>query len=87
MTAGIDFGLALMATIAGEDMARGAQLAIEYAPAPPFSSGTPDEALPQTLRQVTRLFEPFRQSLDAVIPLVLEPAPRGEPPANSRRAH
>ena len=65
VTAGIDFGLALMATIAGEEAARAAQLTIEYAPAPPFSSGTPGRARSETLEQVTRLFEPYRQALSA----------------------
>lgn len=41
VTAGIDFALALMARIAGEDHARMVQLALEYDPAPPFSGGTP----------------------------------------------
>lgn len=44
VTAGIDFGLALIAEVAGEDVAKTIQLAVEYAPAPPFRSGTPEEA-------------------------------------------
>lgn len=44
VTAGIDFSLALMARIAGEDHARAVQLALEYDPAPPFDSGSPDKA-------------------------------------------
>ena len=44
VTAGIDFGLALAAAIAGEEAARRVQLMIEYAPAPPFRNGTPAEA-------------------------------------------
>lgn len=44
VTAGIDFSLALMAHIAGEDHARAVQLALEYDPAPPFDSGSPDKA-------------------------------------------
>ncbi|OLT42671.1 AraC family transcriptional regulator [Saccharomonospora sp. CUA-673] len=42
ITAGIDFGLTLAAEIAGEDVAREVQLRLEYDPAPPFDSGTPD---------------------------------------------
>ncbi len=41
VTAGIDFALTLMAEIAGEEMAKRAQLALEYDPAPPFDSGSP----------------------------------------------
>jgi len=44
VTAGIDFGLALTAAIRGEDHARLVQLSLEYDPAPPFDSGSPDRA-------------------------------------------
>lgn len=46
VTAGIDFALALMARIAGDDAARAVQLALEYDPAPPFTAGSPDKAGP-----------------------------------------
>jgi cyclohexyl-isocyanide hydratase len=49
VTAGIDFGLALMAHVAGPELARVTQLALEYSPQPPFRSGTPQEAAPETL--------------------------------------
>ena len=44
VTAGIDFALALMARIAGDDVARAVQLALEYDPAPPFDAGSPAKA-------------------------------------------
>lgn len=44
VTSGIDFGLTVVAEIAGETVARGIQLGIEYDPAPPFDSGHPDRA-------------------------------------------
>ena len=44
VTAGIDFGLSVVAEIAGEMAARKIQLGIEYDPAPPFDSGHPDKA-------------------------------------------
>jgi cyclohexyl-isocyanide hydratase len=44
VTAGIDFGLFVVAEIAGETMARKIQLGMEYDPAPPFDSGDPDRA-------------------------------------------
>ncbi len=56
VTAGIDFGLAVMAHIAGEEVARCAQLAMEYSPNPPFASGTPKEALPETVKIVSTMF-------------------------------
>ena len=39
VTAGIDFGLRLLAELAGEDVARRAQLELEYDPHPPFDGG------------------------------------------------
>jgi cyclohexyl-isocyanide hydratase len=44
VTAGIDFALALTAAIRGEAHARMIQLALEYDPAPPFDSGSPERA-------------------------------------------
>jgi len=44
VTAGIDFGLALLAELAGDATARAVQLHLEYAPAPPFDSGDPETA-------------------------------------------
>ena len=49
VTAGIDFGLAVLSHLAGPELARVVQLALEYSPQPPFRSGTPEEAAPQTL--------------------------------------
>ena len=47
VTSGIDFGLALLAELKGEDVARRVQLSLEYAPAPPFDTGTPAQASPE----------------------------------------
>ncbi|MFP6584903.1 MAG: DJ-1/PfpI family protein [Candidatus Hydrogenedentota bacterium] len=52
VTAGIDFGLAMVAEIAGEEVAKTIQLGMEYSPKPPFTSGTPDEASPETVQRV-----------------------------------
>jgi len=49
VTAGIDMALAVMAEIAGVDYAETVQLALEYAPEPPFDSGRPERARPQIL--------------------------------------
>lgn len=51
VTAGIDFGLALVAAIAGEEYARFVQLSLEYDPAPPFDSGAPGKADAKTLER------------------------------------
>lgn len=44
VTAGIDFALTVAAEIAGEGVAQTIQLSLEYDPAPPFNSGSPDKA-------------------------------------------
>jgi cyclohexyl-isocyanide hydratase len=44
VTAGIDFAFALTAAVRGEDHARLIQLALEYDPAPPLDSGSPERA-------------------------------------------
>jgi cyclohexyl-isocyanide hydratase len=49
VTAGIDFALTVVAELAGRATAQGIQLQIEYAPAPPFDSGTPETAPPDVL--------------------------------------
>jgi cyclohexyl-isocyanide hydratase len=46
VTAGIDFGLRLLAELRGEDVAKLTQLALEYDPQPPFNAGSPREAGP-----------------------------------------
>jgi len=43
VSAGIDMALRLVQRIAGDDLARGIQLGIEYDPAPPFDAGSPEK--------------------------------------------
>lgn len=52
ITAGIDFGLSLVAEIAGEDQARSIQLAMEYCPEPPFNCGSPSVAPSALVKRV-----------------------------------
>lgn len=61
VTAGIDIGLTIAAELAGEDVAKMIQLAIEYAPAPPFNSGRPEVAEEKTVAAVKSLFAGFAQ--------------------------
>ena len=56
VTAGIDFGLAMLAQTHGEDFAKTMQLGLEYAPAPPFDVGTPDKAPQELVDRVMGLF-------------------------------
>jgi cyclohexyl-isocyanide hydratase len=52
VTAGIDFALTLAAELTDERTAQAVQLALEYAPSPPFEAGRPDLAPPDVLVQV-----------------------------------
>jgi cyclohexyl-isocyanide hydratase len=54
VTAGIDFGLTLAAELAGEQVAREIQLTLEYNPAPPFDSGSPQAADPALVDKVQK---------------------------------
>jgi cyclohexyl-isocyanide hydratase len=56
VTAGIDAALLVAAKLRGVDEAQAVQLSIQYAPEPPFSSGTPQTAPPHVLRTVTDRF-------------------------------
>lgn len=56
VTAGIDFALTIAAEIAGEDVAQAIQLAVEYAPAPPFNAGRPETAPARVLERVRRIY-------------------------------
>ena len=61
VTAGIDFGLRVIAEIAGEEVARIIQLGVEYNPQPPFDAGSPERAGP-ALTQRTREMAAARQA-------------------------
>ena len=49
VTAGIDGALTVASLMRNERAAQQIQLSIEYAPAPPFNSGTPETAPPKVL--------------------------------------
>jgi cyclohexyl-isocyanide hydratase len=52
VTAGIDFALTLVSILVDQPTAEAIQLRLEYNPAPPFSSGSPDTAPPQILARL-----------------------------------
>lgn len=56
ITAGIDFGLRVIAELAGEEIAKRVQLKLEYDPAPPFRSGHPSVAEPAIVEAVKLAF-------------------------------
>ena len=55
VAAGIDMALALVAEAVGEDVAKAIQLGIEYDPAPPFDSGSPEKATPELVELIRSL--------------------------------
>ncbi|MBV9287448.1 MAG: DJ-1/PfpI family protein [Hyphomicrobiales bacterium] len=59
VTAGIDFALALVAELAGREVAEGIQLGLEYAPAPPFAAGDPETAPPAVVAAVKKRLQPL----------------------------
>lgn len=67
VTAGIDFALTVLAEVAGDDFARTVQLAIEYAPAPPFDSGRPELAPPHILALAQKRYERVHDARDAAV--------------------
>ena len=52
VSSGIDMALTLVAKMAGDDIAKGIQLSIEYDPQPPFDCGAPSKAEPAVLDRV-----------------------------------
>jgi cyclohexyl-isocyanide hydratase len=52
VTAGIDFALTLVSILADRPTAEAIQLRLEYNPAPPFTSGSPDTAPPDVLARL-----------------------------------
>ncbi|WP_299980047.1 DJ-1/PfpI family protein [uncultured Pseudoteredinibacter sp.] len=62
VTAGIDFGLAMLDTIAGRDVAEAVQLALEYNPQAPFNSGTPEQARPEIVDAVLNRYLSMTQT-------------------------
>ncbi len=52
VSSGIDMALTLAAELAGDEVAQGIQLGIEYDPEPPFDSGSVAKALPEIVQLV-----------------------------------
>ncbi|ARM90594.1 isonitrile hydratase 2 (plasmid) [Rhizobium sp. CIAT894] len=67
VTSGIDFGLSVIAALFGRTEAEIIQLALEYAPAPPFSSGTPKEASPKVLEDTKQRLVASRVARERIL--------------------
>ena len=83
VTAGVDFGLTVIAEIKGRAAAEFTQLALEYDPQPPFNSGHPRTATPEAIAAVEGMMahmipvgvevaSAYRRLVAAAAPLPLE---------------
>lgn len=66
VTAGIDFGLSLVAQLRDRPYAEAVQLLAEYAPEPPFNAGTPEKA-PQAKALLDTMFASFVANAEATV--------------------
>jgi transcriptional regulator GlxA family with amidase domain len=67
VTAGIDMALSVMAEIAGVDHAQVTQLALEYAPEPPFDCGRPERARPEIVAAASKRLDAIRTERSTVV--------------------
>jgi cyclohexyl-isocyanide hydratase len=61
VTAGIDFALTLVSMLVDQTTAETIQLRLEYNPAPPFNSGSPETAPPELVAMFKEKIAPSRQ--------------------------
>ena len=66
VTAGIDFGLFLVAHLRDQNYAEAVQLLAEYDPEPPFNSGTPQKARPEIKTMMDSMFVSFLAEVGAL---------------------
>ena len=77
VTAGIDLALSVLGDVCGSEFAEVVELALEYAPEPPFGCGRPELARPAVVASVLERLEPWeerrehavRQAARALVPL------------------
>jgi putative intracellular protease/amidase len=67
VTAGIDFGLVLLAKLLGDDVAKLTQLALEYDPQPPFAAGSPSKAGPEITKKALDWMAPVNADMIQVV--------------------
>ncbi len=67
VTAGIDFALTLVSMLLDRTTAEAIQLRLEYNPAPPFTSGSPDTAPPEVLALMKERIAPSQARRSAAV--------------------
>ena len=65
VTAGIDFGLQIIARLWGDEVAQLAQLTLEYDPSPPFKCGSPRNAPTELLARTQVAMSGYREKVMA----------------------
>jgi cyclohexyl-isocyanide hydratase len=65
ITAGIDAALTVAALLRGDAIAQQIQLELEYAPEPPFNSGTPETATPEIIAAYYKSYAGVKASREA----------------------
>ncbi len=81
VTSGIDFALAVIARLWGDDQARLAQLTLEYDPQPPFDCGSPRSAPPPLVARVEAAMAGYRERVIAAATLAAAKLPAPPPTA------
>ena len=71
VTAGIDFGLSIVAKLFGEAVAKEVQLMLEYDPAPPYNSGSPKTADKMVVDEVVKARKDIQNEREALIKKML----------------
>lgn len=76
VTAGLDFGLTIVAALRDREEAETVQLSLEYAPEPPFHSGTPEEASVDVLAKTRARLAGSRTARQAILARLATARPR-----------
>ena len=73
VSAGIDFGLTLAATLFDQATAEAIQLMMEYLPQPPFNSGHPSTAPEAIVEQVKQTAAPYQEQRQKIVAAITRP--------------
>ena len=65
VSAGLDLGLSIVGRLRDDEYAQSVQLLAEYAPQPPYQSGTPEQATPHVTSLIGGMFDGLREQVRA----------------------
>ena len=75
VSSSIDLALELTTLLSGATQSMTAQLAVQYAPGPPFASGDPSQAPPEVTTAVRRSQEGFTTAIRRAVDQIVGAAP------------